>query len=270
LSNLPEHTMHTPEILDSTENRSSPAPTPTRRVTDAPTRMFHALFALSFAGAFATADSEHWRLVHVTLGYLFAGLLGFRVLYGLFGPRHARLGLLVRRLASAPAWLRALPQANSWRDIKWRQGQNLAVAGAIAVMLLLVIPLTLSGYATWAEWGDVLGGDWPEELHEFLANAFLAIVLAHVALIALLSMLRQQNQALPMLTGRIAGAGASPVKDNKAWLAALLLLAAVGFGAWQLQGAPDQGALDEAALSADAGAEQLAGGAGDDDDEDDD
>lgn len=53
------------------------AKTPSRRVTDAPTRMFHWLFALCFVGAYATADGEHWRLLHVTLGYTMAGLLGF-------------------------------------------------------------------------------------------------------------------------------------------------------------------------------------------------
>ena len=39
-----------------------------RLVTDAPMRMFHWLFALSFVGAYISADSEHWRLVHVVLG----------------------------------------------------------------------------------------------------------------------------------------------------------------------------------------------------------
>ncbi len=49
-------------------------------------------------------------LLHVTLGYTLAGLLAFRVLYGLFGPRHARLGLMLRKLSSAPAWLRSAAQ----------------------------------------------------------------------------------------------------------------------------------------------------------------
>ena len=48
---------------------------PVRRITDAPTRMFHWLFALCFVGAYATADGEHWRLLHVTLGYTMAGLV---------------------------------------------------------------------------------------------------------------------------------------------------------------------------------------------------
>ena len=87
---------------------ASGPPTPGRRVVDAPTRMFHWLFAATFTGAYLSADSEHWRLLHATLGYAFGGLLVFRVLYGLLGPRHASLGSLWRRIAGAPAWLRSL------------------------------------------------------------------------------------------------------------------------------------------------------------------
>ena len=78
---------------------STPAPAHSRRVVDAPTRMFHWLFALSFAGAWLTGDGERWRALHVVLGYTMAGLLAFRIVYGLVGPRHARLGLTWRRLA---------------------------------------------------------------------------------------------------------------------------------------------------------------------------
>lgn len=172
---------------------------PSRRVTDAPTRMFHWLFALCFAGAYATADGEHWRLLHVTLGYTMAGLLGFRVLYGIFGPRTSGLGLLWRKLAGAPAWLRTLSQARSASQVSqvnWRQGQNLLMALAVVLLLVLVVPITLSGYATYNDWGDVLGGDWIEEVHEFFGEAMLFVVLAHLALIAGLSMLRRDRKSV--------------------------------------------------------------------------
>lgn len=210
------------------------APAPGRRVTDAPTRMFHWLFALSFVGAYLTAESEHWRLLHLTLGYSFGGLLVFRLLYGLLGPRQVGLGLLWRKLGAAPAWLRSLPSG----AVNWRQGQHLAMALAVVLMLALVVPLTLSGYATDQGWGDALGGDWLEETHEFFANAFLFVVGAHLGLIALLSLLRRQNLALPMLTGRVAGSGPSPVQHNRSWLAALLLLAVLAWGAWQWVDSP--------------------------------
>ncbi len=221
-----------------------PAPAgaaPQRRVVDAPTRMFHWLFALCFVGAYLTADGERWRALHVTLGYTLAGLLAFRVLYGLLGPRHAGLGLLLRKLGSAPAWLRTTGQAlrqGRWQGIAWRQGQNLAMAAAVAALLLLVVPLTLSGYGTYDGWGDVLGGDWLEDVHEFFGNAFLAVVLGHVALIAGLSLLRRKNQAMPMITGCIDGAGPDLIQRNHAALAGLLLGAVLAFFAWQWQQSP--------------------------------
>jgi cytochrome b len=209
-----------------------------RLVIDAPTRMFHGLFAVSFVGAYVTAESEHWRLLHVTLGYAFAGLLVFRVVYGIFGPRQAGLGLLWRRLAGVPDWLRSLLQARSLSAVNWRQGQNLTMALAIVSMLVLVVPLVATGYGTYNDWGDALGGDWLEEAHELFSHAFLMLVLAHVSLIAGLSLLRRQNQALPMITGRVRGNGPNLVRHNRAWLAGLLLLAVLALGAWQWQESP--------------------------------
>ena len=212
---------------------------PKRLVTDAPTRMFHWLFALSFAGAYLTADGEHWRLLHVTLGYTMAGLLGFRLLYGIFGPRTSGLNLLWRRLAGAPAWLRALPKARTVQQINVRAAQNLLMALAVVLLLALVVPLTLSGYATYHDWGDFLGGDWIEEVHEFFGEALLFVVLAHIALIAALSLVRRKNQAIPMLTGRVDGPGPHLIQKNRTWLAALLLLAVLAFGTCEWQQSPN-------------------------------
>ena len=230
--------MHTPSTFDPPSVAAIPSVVPSRLVTDAPTRMFHWLFALSFVGAYLTADGERWRLLHVTLGYTMAGLLGFRVLYGLLGPRTAGLGLLWRKLTGASAWLRSLPQANSLQDIPWRPGQNVLTALSILALLVMVVPLTLSGYATYHDWGDFLGGDWVEDVHEFFGEAVLVVALAHVAWIAILSVLRRKNQALPMLSGRIPGPGPNLVQNNRTWLAAMLLLAVLTFGAWEWQQSP--------------------------------
>ena len=59
-------------------------PTHTIRIWDLPTRLFHWLLAASFLGAFVTAESERWRLVHVTLGYTVGGLVLFRLLWVTF------------------------------------------------------------------------------------------------------------------------------------------------------------------------------------------
>lgn len=215
---------------------ATPATAARRRVVDAPTRVFHALFALSFAGAYLSAESERWRALHVTLGYTLAGLLAFRVLYGLFGPRQARLGALLRKLAAAPAWVQGTLQAlksGQWQALIARPGQNLLLSASVAALLGLALPLTLSGWATYSDWGDVF-----EELHEFFGNAMLAVVLAHLGLVAAWSLLRRQNLALPMLSGTAAGPGPDLVKRRHRGLALLLVLAVLAFGAWRWQLAP--------------------------------
>ncbi|MDP3164752.1 MAG: cytochrome b/b6 domain-containing protein [Hydrogenophaga sp.] len=250
--------MHTtPDFNASVHPEAARAmPVPTRLVIAAPTRMFHWLFALSFVGAYLTADGERWRLLHVTLGYTLAGLLAFRVLYGLFGPRQAGLGLLWRKLAGAPAWLRSLTPVPGAGATNWRQGQNLLMALAVFALLVMVVPLTLSGYGSYNDWGG-----WLEDVHEFFGEAFLAVVLGHFALIAALSLLRSKNQALPMLTGRVEGPGPSLVKNNRSWLALLLLAVVMAFGAWQWQRSPN------GLVSGQAWSGLLSGQSGHDDDD---
>jgi cytochrome b len=211
----------------------TPAPTPGRRVTDAATRTFHWLFAFSFVGAWLTAESERWRLVHVTLGYTLAGLLAFRLLWGLVGPRPVRLSALWRKLAAWPGWLAGLRAGRP----DGRQAQNLLMATAVALLLLAVVPLTLSGYATYEEWGGERVGEWLEELHELAANGMLALVLLHLGLIAGLSLLRGSNLARPMLTGCLPGPGPDLLTRRQritaAFAAAVLAIAVIAF--WWLQ-----------------------------------
>jgi cytochrome b len=207
-------------------------------MVDAPTRMFHAAFALCFLGAYVTADGERLRLLHVTFGYSLAGLLAFRVVYGLVGPRHARLSGLVRKLGGLVPWLVTL---RLWRvaprtaAVNWRQGQNLSMAWVIVTLLGLVLPLTLSGYATYQEWG----GDWLSEVHELLGNGFLALVLAHVGLVLVLSVVRRRNLAGQMFSGRAEGAGPDLVARNHGLLAALLLAGVLSFWVYQWQQSPE-------------------------------
>lgn len=131
---------------------------PSRRVVDAPTRAFHWLFALCFVGAYLSAEGERLRLLHVTLGYTLAGLLVFRALYGLVGPRQARLSLLWRKLAGLLPWLQSVRAAatsstTSVRNpVNWRQGQNLLMAGAVVGLLALALPQLLADEPAPRQW----------------------------------------------------------------------------------------------------------------------
>ncbi|MFY8118101.1 MAG: cytochrome b/b6 domain-containing protein [Roseateles sp.] len=205
---------------------------PGRLMVDAPTRAFHWLFALSFAGAWITAESERWRALHETLGYAFGGLLLLRLAYGLLGPRPARLGALWQRVAGLGDWLRRARGGQP--DLK--RALSLSMGAVVLGLLALALPLALSGHAAQAEWLGL--GHALEELHEFLANGALTLVLAHLSLIALLSLLRGKNLALPMLSGRASEPGPDLVKASRGWLALLLLLAYLSFVAWMSWPAP--------------------------------
>jgi cytochrome b len=211
-------------------------PTRGRRITDAFIRTSHWLMALSFTLAYITGDSERWRLLHVAMGYTMAGLLGVRLLYGLLGPRQARLSGLWRRLAGAAGVWRSARQATRLTELPWRAAQHLILPLSIVAILALIVPLTLSGHATYEEWGSAWGGEWVidalGEVHEALGQVLLITVLGHLAWILGLSLLRRRNLALPMLTGRSDTPGPDLVKHDQRLLAALLALSTLGFAAW--------------------------------------
>lgn len=148
-------------------------------------RGFHLLFALSFAGAWLTAESERWRLWHVNFGYAMAALLAVRLLLGVVGPRALGLGMLARRVASVPGWLRGVAsglRAGTGTQIAWRQGLYLALGVAVAALLAVVAPLALSGWAVYEEGVPAVAEHALAELHEGLGEFALALVVIHVAL----------------------------------------------------------------------------------------
>jgi cytochrome b len=168
--------------------------TPTIKVWDILLRTFHWSFAASFAGAWLTAESERFRDVHVTLGYTMLGLIVFRVLWGLVGPRHARFSSFVRGPAAVARYLRSLLTAQPEHHL----GHN--PAGAVAIVLLLALGLAAIA-SGWAVYNDI-GGHWIEESHEFLAGTMLAVVGVHLAGVTVASWLHRENLVAGMLTGR--------------------------------------------------------------------
>ena len=84
------------------------SPTTTIRVWDAPVRVFHWLLAACFTGAYLTAESESWRLLHVTLGYTLGGLIAFRLVWGVLGTRYARFGSFVRPPSELSRYLKSM------------------------------------------------------------------------------------------------------------------------------------------------------------------
>lgn len=197
---------------------------------DAPVRVFHWLFVLCFVGAYLTAESERWRLAHVTLGYTMGGLVAFRVVWGLLGTRYARFGAFVRGPVRIWQYLRSLLSGQPEHHV----GHNPAGAAAIVLMLLASVAMVLTG---WAVYND-RGGNWMEELHEGSANLMLLAVAVHIGGVAVASWLHHENLVRAMLTGRKQGLPAQAIA-RPYWVLALLVVAAViGFWWQQWAGAP--------------------------------
>lgn len=202
-------------------------PETTRRVVDAPMRLFHWLFALCFTGAYLTSESERVQQLHAALGYTILALLVFRLVYGWLGPRPVRWSSLLTKLRSGWAWCQSLRSLDSVWDASFRSGQNFALVLATSGLMALAVPLLLSGHVLYAD-----SADWLEEVHEFAANTMLLLVFAHLGLLLVLSVLRGTNLARPMWNGHVAGTGPDLVAHARVWLALVLLVCSAAFGVW--------------------------------------
>jgi cytochrome b len=204
-------------------------------VWDAPVRVFHWLLVASFAAAYLTAESERWRLVHVTAGYTMAGLVAFRIVWGVVGTRHARFTDFVRGPRAILAYLKSLVS----RHPEHHAGHNPAGALAIIGLLLLAAVTTASGWATYNE----VAGDWLEEVHEAFANGMLLLVIVHVAAVVLSSWLHRENLVGAMIHGRKPAPPREGIRSAWRSVAALMLVAVLGFWWLQWQDAPAGGGL---------------------------
>ena len=163
------------------------------KVWDPFVRIFHWSLVGLFAFSYLTGDE--WKSAHIVSGYLIAGLLGFRVVWGLIGTEHARFGSFVRSPKAILAFLADTARMRAKRYL----GHNPA-GGAMVIALLLAIAGTAStGYmmTTNAFWGI----EWVEETHEALVNVTLGLVALHLAGVALASVEHRENLVRAMLNG---------------------------------------------------------------------
>lgn len=197
-------------------------PAPRQPGLDALTRALHWTLALSFAGAYLTAEADAWMPVHQLLGYTAIALALLRGLWGFVGPRERRWSAMGKRLAQAPKLLQ-----------NWRSGgatlmpvYHLTQTTLAMSLLLLALLAGLSGAGlVLSPWGEAL-----EDLHEGLSELMLVTVLVHLGLMLLMTLLRQRNLARPMLS-----AGLKRASGLNRVLAALLVATVLAVWAWQWQ-----------------------------------
>jgi len=191
------------------------------KVWDPLIRVFHWGLVAAFATAYLAA--EGWQSVHEIAGYVVAGLLAFRLLWGLVGGRYARFTQFLKGPRATLDYLGAMKSGTERRYI----GHNPAGAAMIVALVLTISGTALTGWLmedtqrlamlpsmpqvvtpAYAD-NDYDEGQYGEgdagilgEVHEVLANIAVFLIVLHIAGVVLASVRHKENLANAMVTGK--------------------------------------------------------------------
>lgn len=175
------------------------------RVWDPFVRIFH----WSLVGFFAIAwvSAEEVQFLHEWSGYAIAGLVAFRLAWGVIGTRHARFSDFIYRPSRVKGYLKGLFTGKAGHYL----GHNPAGGLMVIALLIGLAMLTFSGMALVATEGEgPLAATWVaglsehfvKEVHEFFANLLMLMAGVHVAGVLVSSLLHRENLVKAMITGR--------------------------------------------------------------------
>lgn len=210
-------------------------------VWDLPTRLFHWLLVLSFVAAWLTSDSDRWLDVHVFVGYLLAGLIVFRLVWGFAGSRYAKFKAFAFKPGEVFAYLHDVLRRDARRYI----GHNPAGSWAIYLLLALGLLVAASGLMVLGgeeQHGPLAGfvgfatGELFKELHEIMAWLMLGVAGLHLAGVALESRLHRENLPRAMITGCKRGRASDGIPSGHKIAGAVLLAVVIGCAAWYFKG----------------------------------
>ncbi len=199
------------------------------RVWDPLLRIFHWGLVAAFAVAWLSA--EDMQPVHELAGYTIAGLIAFRLVWGLVGSRYARFAQFLRGPRAALGYLGDMARGQERRYL----GHNPAGAAMIVALLLALSGTAFTGWLMEepervamlpdlprivapahadadGEYGEVgEGGEVLEEAHEVLANMTLLLIALHLAGVVLASVRHHENLARAMITGKKRSPGSGDI-----------------------------------------------------------
>ncbi|CAK0781158.1 membrane hypothetical protein [Gammaproteobacteria bacterium] len=221
-------------------------------IWDWPIRIFHWLLAGCLVVAWVTAESDRLLDWHVFAGSLMLVLLGFRLMWGALGSRHARFSAFPFRPVLAWNYVRRVLTGRTDRHL----GHNPAGSLAIYLMLLLIGLVCGSGllvlgveegHGPLASLFNPKAGDWVREGHEMLTNLLLITVAIHVVGVIVASWLHRENLVVAMLDGRKSGPPEQAIPSARPWVAVGLGLVLLAYTGWYFSGytrlAPDKSAV---------------------------
>ena len=176
------------------------------KVWDLLVRVSHWLLVVAFLIAFVT--EEDILLLHVWAGYTVLFVVSIRILWGIIGSRYARFSNFVTSPKIAFQYLKDTLRFKAKRYI----GHNPAGGLMIIMMVVSLIFTGITGIAVYgaedqagpmAGWfaSNSMWQDIFEELHEFLANFTMLLVVIHVGGVFIESFIHKENLVKAMIDG---------------------------------------------------------------------
>lgn len=209
------------------------------RVWDLPLRIFHWLLVVAIVSAVVSGQiGGNLMTWHGRIGILIAGLLGFRLAWGVVGSTHSRFASFVRGPGAILAYLRG-----DWGGLGHNPLGALSVIGLIGVVALQTIG-GLFGNDDIAFQGPLYNlvsketSDWITGLHHKGFWLVGLLVTLHLAAIAFYTKVKKEPLVGPMLTGRKeVGQHEHHAEPTGGGLIALVFALAVGCAAaWLASG----------------------------------
>ncbi len=215
------------------------------KLWDLPVRLTHWSFVALLPALWGSAEFGKIDL-HKTLGLVMAGLVVFRVLWGLIGSQTARFTQFVKGPSKVIAYMHGL---RSGKESEPVVGHN--PMGAVSVVLLLGLLAAQVAIGLFTQ--DVDGvesgplnymvsyetADALREWHELVFNVILAFVVLHLAAILFYAIKKKDRLVPPMITGSKDLPESVPApKMAPLWRALPLIIIAAAFSWWLGKGAP--------------------------------
>ena len=214
---------------------SLPIPHAMKTITlwDLPTRIFHWTLLACVAGAFATGLTGGGLMDwHGRLGYVVAGLLAFRLVWGLVGATHSRFLTFLPSPSSVIAYLRG-----RWNGVGHNPLGAFSVFGMLAVLLFQVGTGLFANddIAFTGPYNILVSKDFETlatSLHKTNVWLIGLLVATHIGAIAFYKLVKKDDLIRPMLDGRKSVPEAVPDPQPgrpAAFVIALAVAAVVGW-----------------------------------------
>ena len=155
-------------------------------------------------------------MIHYAFGYSAAGLVLFRLVWGLVGTRYARFAQFIRGPKEIIGHLGAALRGHQHVSPGHNPAGGIVMLGLMAIILLI----TFTGYLSVKEFL----GDFMSEAHEVVSSLALVLVVVHIAAAVIMSLLQKENLIRAMVTGKKQGLPDQAIRFAQYFIGLLLIL----------------------------------------------